>query len=184
MMNITKTLGIFLTAIIFFAAIGSVAHANSLNLRVGVLIIGGTEFKVDEYYKAIKSTIKPASKAKLVIGNDIQTLYKKYWLKRGYIGEQEPQKSDLINFTAASGCDKVIVLIISDSMVDKHNNPSSREKDRISVQMDAYLCTSTDVIDVYSANCDEKSKTSSLRARLGAFKNCLKEISKSLNQEI
>lgn len=150
---------------------------------VGVVIVGGAEFKTGDFYDAAKSQFKPISGAKIVVGNDMQTRYKKYWLNRGYIGEQSPQKSDLIAFATMSGCDKVICLIVTDT-VDTQNSSTHRQKTRVSVQVDAYLCTRTDVVDVFSASDDEDSKGSPLRARRSAFNKCLKEIGKSLNNLI
>jgi len=151
------------------------------NQNIGFVIIGGVEFKTSDYYKIVQNVIKPLSGAQIVVGNDLQTRYKKYWLKRGFIGEQPPQQSDLINFTNMSGCKKVVYIIISDAVIDKHNSSNHREKSRISVQLDAYLCTSTEVVDMFAASDEESSKGSDLRARRGAFKKCLNEISKTLN---
>ncbi len=174
---------ILMTAAIFLLMTSS-AFAAQNSQDIGVIIVGGAEFKTSDYYKIIKSEVKPASGSKIVFGNDLQTRYKKYWLQRGYIGEQMPQKEDLINFTNMSGCEKIICLIISDAVVDKHNSSNHREKVRISVQLDAYICTKTDVVDVFSASEEEDSKGSDLRARRGAFQKCLKEICKTLNTEI
>ena len=172
-----------LAAMICFVLTGTAFAARDYN-SVGVIIIGGAEFKTDDYYKIVRSELNPKSGAKIIVGNDMQTLYKKYWLREGYIGEQTPQKNDLIRFAASSGYKKIVCLIVSDSNVDKHNNSKSREKDRISVQLDAYVCTPLDVEDVFAASADENSKTSNLRARKGAFKKCLSEIAKNLNRHI
>ena len=170
---------------IFLAASTTTFAANNLREEnVGVIIIGGAEFKTDDFYKIVRDEIKPLSGAKIVVGNDLQTLYKRYWLKQGFIGEQPSQKKDLIDFTAMTGYKKLVCIIVADSVVDTHNNAKSREKDRISVQLDAYLCTPNDVLDVFSATDEEVSKTSNLRARRGAFKKCLKEIGKSLNSRL
>ncbi len=173
----------FMAAAIFFVLTGTAFAAQSFK-SVGVVIVGGAEFKTSDYYKTVKNEIKPSSGAKIVYGNDLQTLYKKYWLERGFIGEQMPQKEDLISFTNMSGCDKIICLIVSDSVVDKHNSSGHREKVRVSVQLDAYICTKTDVLDVLSANEEDTSKGSDLRARRGAFQKCLKEIGKTLNAKL
>ena len=172
---------IFLLAAMICLVMSGTAFAARDYQSVGVVIVGGVEFKTDDFYKIVRNELKPKSGAKIIVGNDMQTRYKKYWLREGYIGEQTPQKNDLINFTAASGYSKVVCLIVSDSTVDRHNNAKSREKDRIFVQLDAYLCTPTNVADVFAAGDEEISKTSNLRARRGAFQRCLKEISKSLN---
>lgn len=174
---------IFLLAAAIFFVMTSTALAARDYQSVGVVIVGGAEFKTDDYYKIIRNEFKPASGAKIVAGNDLQTRYKKFWLTRGYIGEQPPQKDDLIQFAAMSGCDKIVCLIVTDT-VDKQNSANHRQKSRVSVQVDAYLCTHTDVVDVFAAGDDENSKGSPLRARRGAFKKCLNEIGKSLNQNI
>lgn len=173
---------ILLAAAIFFT-LTSTTFAAANYQSIGVVIIGGAEFKTDDFYDVIKSQIKPSSGAKIFVGNDLQTRYKKYWLRRGYIGEQTPQKNDLVQFAAMSGCDKIVCLIVSDT-VDKQNSSNHRQKSRVSVQVDAYLCTRNDVVDVFAASNDENSKGSPLRARRGAFKKCLTEIGKSLNRKI
>ena len=174
---------IFLLASMICLILSGTASARDFN-SVGVVIIGGAEFKTDDFYKAVRSEISPKSGAKIIVGNDMQTLYKKYWLRKGYIGEQTPQKEDLIEFTATSGCNKIVCIIVSDVVDDQRNSGKHRQQNRISVQLDAYLCTSTNIADVFSASKEVNSKGSALRARSGAFKKCLNEISKSLNKYI
>lgn len=175
---------IFLLATMICFLMSGTAFAARDFQSVGVVIVGGAEFKIDDFYKIIRNELKPLSGAKIVVGNEMQNLYKKYWLREGYIGEQTPQKNDLIKFTAMSGYNKVVYLIVADTVIDRHNNAKSREKDRISLQLDAYLCTPANVVDVFAASNDEISKTSNLRARRGAFQKCLKEIAKTLNTHL
>lgn len=176
---------IILLAAMICLALTSTALAAAQNYQsVGVVIIGGVEFKTDDYYKIVKNELKPLSGAKIIVGNDMQTRYKKYWLNRGYIGEQTPQKEDFTNFAAANGFNKVIYIVISDTADDQRNSGNHRQRDRITVQVDAYISTPTQVLDVIAASEDQKSKGSALRARRGAFKKCLNEIAKNLNQRI
>ncbi|MBE8955614.1 MAG: hypothetical protein SR2Q5_08160 [Quinella sp. 2Q5] len=170
---------IFMAVAIFFALTGTAFAAEG----VGAVIIGGAEFKTSDFYEVVRSEFKPDGGTKVIAGDELQTLYKRYWLKRGYIGEQPPQKEDLVSFAQMSGCDKIIFLMVTDT-VDTQNSSNHRQKTRISVQVDAYLCTRTDVVDVFSASDDEDSKGSPLRARRGAFRKCLRSIGKSLNREI
>ena len=165
---------IFLAVMMICFALTSQALAARDYQSVGVVIIGGVEFKTDDYYKIVKDELKPSSGAKIIVGNDMQTRYKKYWLNRGYIGEQTPQKEDFTNFAATNGFSKVIYIVISDVSDDQRNSGDHRQRNRISVQVDAYLSTPE----------DQKSKGSALRARRGAFKKCLEEIAKSLNHHI
>ena len=170
-----------LTAMICLMLTGTAFAAND---KIGVVIVGGVEFKTNDFYKAVKSELDPKSGAKIIVGNDMQTLYKKYWLQQGYIGEQTPQKDDLIHFAAISGYKKIVYIIVSDVVDDQRNSGKHRQQNRISVQLDAYLCTPTNVEDVFSASKEVNSKGSALRARSGAFKKCLDEISKNLNRHI
>lgn len=173
-----------LAAMICFALTTTAMAAAKDSQSVGVVIIGGVEFKTEDYYKTVKSELKPLSGAKIVVGNDIQTRYKKYWLNKGYIGEQTPQTEDFTNFAASNGFRKVVYIIISDTADDQRNSGDHRQRNRISVQIDAYLSTPTQVVDVFAASDDQKSKGSALRARRGAFKKCLTEIAKTLNNHI
>lgn len=175
---------IFLLAMMICFGMASVAMAAANPQKVGVVIIGGVEFKTDDYYKIVKSVIKPLSGAEVVYGNDLQTRYKKYWVSKGFVGEQTPEQEDFMNFAATSGCKKVVYVMITDSVVDQRNSGSHRQQDRVSVQLDAYLCTSARVVDFFAASSEQNSKGSALRARKGAFKKCLEEIGKNLNQQL
>lgn len=174
---------IFLLAAMICLVISGTAQAKDYN-NIGVVIIGGAEFKTDDFFRIVKSELNPKSGAKILAGNDMQTRYKKYWLNRGYIGEQIPQKDDLIHFAATSGCKKIVCIIVSDVVDDQRNSGKHRQQNRISVQLDAYLCTPTNVEDVFSASKEVNSKGSALRARCGAFRKCLDEISNSLNKSM
>ena len=175
---------IFLLALLICFALSGTTNAARDLQSVGVVIVGGVEFKTDDFYKIVRDELKTKSGAKISAGNDLQTLYKKFWLRRGFIGEQPPTKNDLIDFTRTSGYQKVVFVIISDVTLDTHNNAKSREKDRVSIQVDAYLCTPLNVADVFAAGDEELSKTSNLRARRGAFRKCLKEINKELSRHL
>ena len=175
---------IFLVAAMICLALTSTALAARDYQSVGVVIIGGVEFKTDDYYKIVKNELKPSSGAKIIVGNDMQTRYKKYWLNRGYIGEQTPQKEDFTNFAATNGFSKVVYVLISDTSDDQRNSGNHRQRNRITVQVDAYLSTPNQVVDIFAASEDQKSKGTALRARRGAFKKCLEEIAKSLNERI
>ena len=176
---------IFLLALMILCfALTSTALAARDYQSVGVVIIGGVEFKTDDYYNIVKSALKPQSGAKIIVGNDMQTRYKKYWLNRGYIGEQQPQKEDFTNFAATNGFSKVVYIVISDTADDQRNSGDHRQRNRVTVQVDAYLSTPNQVVDVFAASDDQKSKGSALRARRGAFKSCLNEIAKNLNPQL
>ena len=157
---------IFLLAMMICLALTGTAWAARDYQSVGVVIIGGVEFKTEDYFDAIKDTIKPKSGAKIIVGN------------------QTPQKEDFTSFAASNGFSKVVYVVISDVSDDQRNSGDHRQRNRISVQVDAYLSTPTQVVDVFAASEDQKSKGSALRARRSAFKKCMEEIAKSLNRHI
>lgn len=160
----------------------SVNAATNFQKAVGVVVIGGAEFKTPDYYKFIEKSFNAKSGAKIYIGGELQNKYQKFLLNRDLVGNEIPRKQDLIDFTAVSGYGKILFIVVSDSAIDHQNNAKRRQKDRISLQVDGYLCNNFSVIEVATTSQESKSKTSDLRARRGAFKKCLEDISKSLNR--
>ena len=75
---------------------------------------------------------------------------------------------------------EVIFLFVTSS-TDHQNNPKTRQKNRISVQLDAYRCNGIQVLDVQTTSQESNSKTSDLRARREAFEKGLKEVAKVYN---
>lgn len=159
----------------------SMAGAKDPASSVGIVLIGNAEFKTPDYYNIAKAEIHPRSGAKCEIGSQVQSQYAAYWLNKGHVEEQTPSKQDLIDFAAESGYGKVLFLVVSDSTIDVHRNAKSKEKDRISVQVNGYLATSTSVLQIYTAAHHEDSRTSNLRARRGAFRKCVDEIGEAMN---
>lgn len=175
-----KILSMMLAMVVIFSCT-AFAEKNLLR-NVGVVVIGGAEFKTPEFYKIIKNEFNPKSGAKFYIGGDLQNKYQKFLMNNDLVGNTIPRKNDLISFTAMSGYGKILFIVIPDSNVDHQNNAKSRQRDRISVQVDGYLCNSTSVIEVATASQQSDSKTSDLRARRGAFKKCLEDLAKDLNK--
>ena len=153
--------------------------AAQVQSTIGFVIISGAEFKTADYYKMIQSEFKSKSGAKFQFGNELQSKYQRYLLENDLVGNTIPRKQNLIDFTARSSCDKILFLFV-DSTTDHQNNAKSRQKDRLTVQIDGYLCDKFSVREVVTSAQESNSKTSDLRARREAFKKCLKEISKSL----
>lgn len=158
----------------------SSAFAASNN--VGVVVIGGAEFKTPEFYKIIQNEFNPKSGAKFVVNGDLQNKYQKFLINSDLVGNNTPRRQDFVDFTAMSGYSKILFIVIPDSAADHQNNPKTRQKDRISVQVDGYLCNNLNVVEVATASQHSNSKTSDLRARRGAFKKCLEDLAKTLNR--
>lgn len=159
-----------------FAANNSKDTFNSTK----VVIIGGAEFKTKDYYEIVKKTFGKKSKTVYDCGDEIQRQYQIFMMDRYDIGESTPHKQDLIDFNARNGYRQTLFLML-DENIDTQNNAKSRQKNRITIQLDAYLVNSSGIVDFNTTSQDFISKTSNLRARRGAFEKCLKEIAKVMN---
>lgn len=177
---------IFLIAAVFLVMFSCTAFATRelMPRNIGIVVIGGAEFKTPDFYKLVKNEFNPKSGAKLEVGGDLQNKYQKFLLNRDLSGNTTPRRQDLIDFTAISGCKKILFVSVSSSTADHQNNANRRQKDRISLQVDGYLCSSLEVIDVATSSQKSNSKTSDLRARRSAFKKCLEELSNFLNRSM
>lgn len=168
-------------AMLAFSACTTYAATN-LSRSVGAVVIGGAEFKTPEFYKMIQKEFDPKSGAKFIVGGDLQNKYQKFLINRDMVGNNTPRRQDLIDFVSASGYSKILYVVISDTNSDHQNNANRRQKDRTTVQVDCYLCDNLNVVEVATASQESNSKTSDLRARRGAFKKCLEELSKNINR--
>lgn len=143
-----------------------------------VVIIGGAEFKTADYYKIIQKTLDK-TKNNYECGNEIQKRYQLFMMERYDIGENKPRKQDLVDFAARSGYGNILFLIV-DENIDTQNNAKRRQKNRSTIQLDAYLVNGSRIVDFTTTSQDFTSKTSNLRARRGAFEKCLKDVATAL----
>ena len=174
-----KILSVML-AVLMLSAATVCAAASSYDRSNKIVIIGGAEFKTDDYYKIVRKNFGKSTNVKFAAGNDVQERYHVFMMNRYDIGENKPHKQDLIDFAAENGYGNVLFLIV-DEHVDTQNNASSRQKNRITVQLDAYYVNGSRIIDVATTSQDFISQTSNLRARRGAFEKCVKEVAKKLS---
>lgn len=168
---------IFMLAAMILAMITATAFAAQ---STKVVIIAGAEFKTDDYYKIIQKNLGVQSKTAYEAGNDIQKKYHVFMMKHYDIGETTPKKQDLANFVKESGYGKVLFLML-DENIDTQTHGNHSQKNRSTIQLDAYLVDSEGIIDVTTTSQDFVSKASNLRARRGAFEKCLKEVATSMN---
>ena len=171
---------LMLAALIFSLVSCTAFAAQEVKPNIGVLVIGSAEYKTPDYYKTIKNSVQDKTGFVADVGEDFQKKYQKFMIEKYDIGKHTPTKSDLVNFTANSGYRRVIVLVI-DENIDTQNNALSRQKNRITVQIDAYLCSRSDIVDIANTSREDNSKTSILRARRGAFQKSLNDALKALN---
>ncbi len=169
---------IFLVAAAFLSIFIFGAGISSAQGNLGIVIVGGAEFKTADYYKIVSQTFKLQENFK--IGDEMQSKYQRFLMENDLLDEKIPRKQHLLDFTAQSGCEEILFLII-DSTADHQNNGKRRQKNRLSVQVDAYLCDSYKILEGATFVKDSKSKTSDLRARREAFKKCLTELAKVIN---
>ncbi len=171
---------IFILAALIVAALTCTAFAAQSFYGTKVIIIGGGEFKTADYYKIIQKNLGSKSGNKYECGNEIQKRYQVFMMDRYDIGENKPHKQDFIDFAAWSGYRNVLFLIV-DENIDTQNNAKRRQKNRSTIQLDAYLVNGSRIVDFTTTSQDFTSKTSNLRARRGAFEKCLKDAAKSMN---
>ena len=176
-----KKLFIALFAIVCLMTTAIVTEAATPSNQIAVVVVGGADYKTKDFIKTTKSLFKVSDNLELAVGKEVQTKYQKYWLDKGLIDEGTPTKEDFVQFVNYSGYRKVVYLVIKDSVVDQHGRKKGKDRSRISLTVNAFLVDKMKVDQVDSSTNEEDSKTSELRARLGAFKQCVKDISETFN---
>lgn len=152
--------------------------------NVGVVIISGSVFKTPDFFNYAKDALMPKDKARYNVqsGNDVQSLYQSYWLDKGFINEQTPQKEDLLEFVSYSQFDKVVYIFITDSKVDQHFDGvwddlfGDFQTIRASVDFKVFVCDKNDILKLLSTTKEGESGTSALRARRAAFRSAMAEM--------
>lgn len=171
---------IFMLAAMFVMLISCTAFAAQSGFGTKVVIIGGAEYKTDDYYKIVQKTLGSKTKETYEGGKEIQKRYQVFMMDRYDVGEDKPKKNDMVDFVAWSGYDKVLFIML-DENIDTQTHGSHSQKNRITIQMDAYLAGNENIVSVSTTSQDFVSKASNLRARRGAFEKCLKEIATDMN---
>ena len=119
----------------------------------------------------------------LLISDDFQGKWQEYWLDNGELEEQKPTKADLLSFVEFSGCDKVLYLMCKDPVTDVKRVGLFGENEswRTSVSVNAFLCDKQGIVKTSNISREDDSNRSELRARRGAFKKAVREISATMN---
>lgn len=103
------------TAIVSEAA----SLTNTVSNQIAVVIVGSADYKTKEFLNLTKDYFKPIDKSSVITvlsGKDVQNKYQKYWFDKGLIDEGTPTKEDFVEFVNYSGYNKVIYLVIKDSV--------------------------------------------------------------------
>ena len=159
-----------------FAATSSTSSFNSTK----VVIIGGGEFKTADYYKIVQKTLGAKTLTAYDCGDEIQRQFQLFMMDRYDIGETTPKKQDMLDFTARNNYRKTLFLVL-DENIDTQTHGDHSQKNRSTIQLDAYLADSSKLVDFATTSQEFTSKASNLRARRGAFEKCLKEVAKIMN---
>ncbi len=160
--------------------ISAEAEDLSKDKTLAVIIVGSSDYKTANFVRYAQEYFEVPENVKIMSGSEVQSKYQTYWLKKGLLDEGTPTQSDFIEFVNYSGYDKTIYLVVKDPVLDTHDR-KGKQRSRASITINAFLVDSQKIIEVVSSTNEEDSKTSELRAKRGAFKQCIREISKTFN---
>lgn len=181
-----KKMLIFIMTVLLLAVGCNGAFAKGASgERVAILLMGSNDFKTDQYFAMIGKYFLDNNPHhnRILVGSDIQSRYQEYWLDKGFLEEQKPEKDDLIALVDYLEVDKVLFLMVKDPVVEKSfamDFFESGERSRASIQVNAFLANREKVLKLKAANHEDDSFASDLRAKRGAFKKCVVEISKDM----
>lgn len=150
--------------------------------KAAILLMGSNDFISTHYFTMIKEQFSKNNPhaEQLALGSDIQGKYFEYRLAKEFTGEQQPSEEDLPALSAYLEADKVLVMIVKDPVVEKHNTftlTASDEKYSATIQIDALLVDNKQIIKKQTISNKDDSFYDELRAKRGAFQKCLKELS-------
>ena len=156
-----------------------------LHRSVAILLIGGNDYKTKHYFSIMEEVFLNDEKTnvKVIMGEPVQSKYQEYWLNKGFLEEQIPQKDNLLEFVSFAGVDEILYLIVKDPVVDTHWSRDvfqAGQRSRASIQVNSFLAKADSIIRVKAANNEDDSFASELRAKRGAFKKCMQEVADSM----
>ncbi len=174
-----KRLFVFVMTFMAFAAPAFAAPSN-----IGVVLIAGTEYKEAHFMSQLTDIMQsdPNGKFIMYVGNDEQSRYQNYWFMKGSLDIPEPSPQGFMEYTASTGYDQILFLVVKDPVVDTKRTGwfGSVEEKRIAVEINGFLVSKDSLVASYSSTNEDDSKYSALRARQGAFKKSIKDIYASL----
>ena len=151
--------------------------------QIAVVVVGGSDYKTKDYFSSIKEYLaEPFDETNINVsyGDAVQTKYEEYWLDKGELDEPRPGKQDLIDFVSYGNYNKVLYIVIKDSVVDTNGRGKNNDYVRTSIGINAILANKDGIIKTQNINDESVSKTSVLRAKRTAFKKCMEEIGKTM----
>ena len=180
-----KILLTFLVALYLLSTAVTVDAAADLSMEKGiaVVIVGNSDYKTKDFTNIIKDYLKSPSEISILTGNKIQSKYQTYWLDKGLLDEGTPTKEDFVSFVKYGNYYKAIFLVVKDSVSESHEEQLTQRL-RTSVTVNAFLVNRAGIEMTASSTNEDDSKVSALRTKRGAFKKCVRELSKEINPEL
>ena len=168
--------------------------------RIGVVIIGDSDFKTSECYRFVRNKLNPNKNPNVIIesSNEVQSKYMEYWSNKGFLEEQELTEEDMIGFTKMSGYDNVIYLIPINFSAENSFIPSKSllsflffgsgvESTNLSIEFAAVLCDDHNIIKKYNTTeqlgnfPDSGSTPNNSQLKYDIFRQCVRNLGKELN---
>lgn len=179
---------LILTCLLGFAAtpLSYAANANSrndsANFKIGVVLIAPTEMKSEEFITTVDDDLNRSGDYKVfIVGDDMQNKYQKYWLTRGELEEGRLSKEVVSEFVDFSGLKQCLYVVV-EPQVDKSKLSNNRERTRASVEVKVFLADKNGILNIFSVIKTDDSKYSDLRAKKGAFEQCMNELGRQINE--
>lgn len=191
MKNLTKLLAVFFTFALFFTNM-NISEASIMDKvnspNVCAIMVGNADVKSPDFMERLDENLNKDSegtKQKHVDCNTkIQSLYQNYWFDKGELEEGKLTKTDLHEFVKYSGYDRCLFLIVSDPKIEtttvRKGFLGYAENTRASIEVKAFLVDKDKVLKIMSVTKENSSDTSELRAKRGAFTQCIKEVCKEM----
>lgn len=80
--------------------------------KTGVVLMGDPLFRDHQFYLLVEEKIKSRF-INLVVGDEPQGLYKKFWSDKGLLQEPAPTKQDITAFAKVSPYDQMLFIVVS-----------------------------------------------------------------------
>ncbi|MBO5244786.1 MAG: hypothetical protein J6B02_01660 [Selenomonadales bacterium] len=140
---------------------------------ITVILDAPSDFSIPRYYDELNTEFKRNfPTANIVVGSKAQDTYYTYWMNRGYLEPQKmTQTQELFDLAAYCKTDKLIVLLVTDSIMDDDS-----DEYRANISMRAFAVTPNNILAHAQSTRDDHSRASNLRAKKGAFDAALDDI--------
>lgn len=191
MKNLTKLLAFFFTFILFFTNM-SILEAKIMDKinspSVCAIMVGDADVKSPDFMERLEENLNKdfegIHQKHVDCDTKIQSLYQNYWFEKGELEEGKLTKTDLHEFVKYSNYDRCLFLIVSDPKIEtttvRRGFLGYAENTRASIEVKAFLVDKDKVLKIMSVTKENSSDTSELRAKRGAFTQCIKEVCKEI----